>query len=399
MDRDEIRDRFSPLLDGELSPEERAEVEAALSEDAELLRELDALKRVDRLYSDLPPMTAPEGFEDGVRSALRPATLQFTRAHMMRRQLWPLLAAAAVFIVVGAVVVVQMNPRLAPMELASEMAEPAMGSAADTAQRQQNVATDAAPAPAAPRFSAPEAASFSEEGLIDTEAGPGPGAASSGGPGNSFSHKPEELQDRSAGAAPDSTREDKDSAKSEVDSALGRPPKRAPLEAQTPQRIRSERMAGQMAEPPAVTARDAQEAQESQSMNALGYAGREAPQTQPEAAPPPAEPPMESRALAASVPEDAADDVARSQPSQKAKVESVTPVEHAGRRFHKDAKDWIQDGYDGEPLTTIRRDSEEWKPLLQKEDGLRDILQLEGRIVFKLDKTWYELLPVEASGS
>ncbi len=85
MDRDEIRERFSPLLDGELSPEERAEVEAALSDDAELLRELDALKRVDQLYANLPPEKAPEGFEDGVRSALSPNTLQFTRARFMRR--------------------------------------------------------------------------------------------------------------------------------------------------------------------------------------------------------------------------------------------------------------------------------------------------------------------------
>ena len=397
MDRDKIRERFSPLLDGELSPEERAEVEAALSEDAELLRELDALKRVDQLYSDLPPMTAPEGFEEGVRSALRPATLQFTRARIMRQQLWPLLAAAAVFIVVGAVVVVQMNPQRSPMRLSKNLPDTSAEMAAESAAPQPSFAADEAAAPASSKPSAPESAAFSEENLLDTEAGPGPGARSSGRPGNGYFQKTEEMQDRSAGAALGSTREDKDSARSEVDSDLGRAATQgAPLEAQAPQRTRSERMAGQMAEPPPVAADDAQE---SQALGSLGYAEKEIPQTQPGTVGPPAEPPMQRQSLSASAREDAPENVARSQPSQKAKIESVTPAEHAGRLFHKKAEDWIQNGYDGEPLTTIRRDSDEWKQLLQKEGKLRDILKLDGRLVFKLDKTWYELLPLESPGS
>ncbi len=43
----EVREDFSALLDNELTHEERELVEGHLSECAECLRELDALKRVD----------------------------------------------------------------------------------------------------------------------------------------------------------------------------------------------------------------------------------------------------------------------------------------------------------------------------------------------------------------
>ena len=66
----EIREDFSALLDDELTLEERELVEGHLSECAECLRELDALKRVDVAYSALSRMKAPEGLEEGVRQGI-----------------------------------------------------------------------------------------------------------------------------------------------------------------------------------------------------------------------------------------------------------------------------------------------------------------------------------------
>ncbi len=73
----EVQEDFSALLDDELSPDEREQIEGHLSECAECLRELDALKQVDVAYSGLSKVQAPEDFEKGVRDAIRPRTLRF----------------------------------------------------------------------------------------------------------------------------------------------------------------------------------------------------------------------------------------------------------------------------------------------------------------------------------
>lgn len=104
MNRDEIRDKFSPLLDGELSPEERAEVEQALSEDADLLRELDGLKRVDDLYRALPRAAAPNGFENSVKARLRSNVRPFSTTPWHLRRLVPAMAAAIVLVSAVAIV-------------------------------------------------------------------------------------------------------------------------------------------------------------------------------------------------------------------------------------------------------------------------------------------------------
>jgi len=45
--KERIRENYSPLLDGELSDEEREAIEADLAEEADLLRELDGLRRTE----------------------------------------------------------------------------------------------------------------------------------------------------------------------------------------------------------------------------------------------------------------------------------------------------------------------------------------------------------------
>jgi hypothetical protein len=121
MNRDEIRDKFSPLLDGELSPEERAEVEQALSEDADLLRELDGLKRVDDLYRALPRAAAPDGFEEGVKEKLRSKVRTFSGAPRRLRRLAPALAAAVVLVSAVTLVWFQtQSGRLGAFDVASQ---------------------------------------------------------------------------------------------------------------------------------------------------------------------------------------------------------------------------------------------------------------------------------------
>lgn len=102
MDCTEVREEFSALLDGELSPERRADVEAHLAACADCLRELDKLKRIDTMYRDLAPQEAPEDFEERVRAARRENVVAFRRPRRMAYRLWPVLAAAAMlFVVVG----------------------------------------------------------------------------------------------------------------------------------------------------------------------------------------------------------------------------------------------------------------------------------------------------------
>ncbi len=113
MNRDELRDKFSPLLDGELAADERAEIEAVLAQDAELLRELDSLKRVDDLFRSLPKPRAPEGFEAGVRELVQPQLVAIPMHHS-RRRVWPALVAAAVLLMTAGIFFVQTRSQLQP---------------------------------------------------------------------------------------------------------------------------------------------------------------------------------------------------------------------------------------------------------------------------------------------
>jgi len=118
MNRDEIRDQFSPLLDGELAADERAEIEAMLSQDAELLRELDSLKRVDDLYRALPRPQTPDNFESAVSERIRPKVVSLKQRHA-RRNVWPLVAIAATLLVTAAFLVNRMQSASDSMQIAS----------------------------------------------------------------------------------------------------------------------------------------------------------------------------------------------------------------------------------------------------------------------------------------
>lgn len=401
MNRDEIRERFSPLLDGELSPEERAEVEAALSEDAELLRELDALKRVDHLYANLPPVNAPVGFEDGVKSALYPATLQFTRARAIRRRLWPMLAAAAVFIVVGAIVVVQMNPAMAPMMLSKEMADYAAESIPQSANEESSVMADRSLEAGAPKAEiADETAVQSlaplEASETDTEAVQGPGAVSSG-PANG------QFQGRNLSAREGNRSADAMKVQPHPAPATGPAPMVAPQEADRSEGLASPQRQA-LDEPQAAPPPD------SASNGAGGMAATKITQSEPQffsgetagatapSAEPPTPPAMRGR--------DAMDSSENARPEENLAREKLMLSEEsvlvntralAERTFQRRGEDWIQEGYNDESLTTVHRESDAWNVLVRKDFDLAGILELESRVVFKQGDIWYELLPAEST--
>ena len=104
-DRDDIREELSPLLDGELPPQEQAAVEAELHQNADLAAELEDFQRLDALYRQLPAPSAPPDLEAKVLAALEPEVVHFPRRKLTRRRLWPALAAAAMLtLVIGGVV-------------------------------------------------------------------------------------------------------------------------------------------------------------------------------------------------------------------------------------------------------------------------------------------------------
>jgi hypothetical protein len=119
MDEKDIREQFSPLLDGELSAEEREQLEGELSQSAELLRDLDTFKRVDELYRQLERQPAPAGFAQSVRRALRPRVLRFGSSRLQRRRLWPFVAAAAMLAVTSGLLMLHYRELARPISSSS----------------------------------------------------------------------------------------------------------------------------------------------------------------------------------------------------------------------------------------------------------------------------------------
>jgi hypothetical protein len=94
MDCTKAQAQFSALLDGEVTPIQRAAVEAHLSQCTECLRMLEGYRRVSALYGALAKVPAPAEFEERLRA--RVASKMAWIRQLRRRPLVPLLTAAAV---------------------------------------------------------------------------------------------------------------------------------------------------------------------------------------------------------------------------------------------------------------------------------------------------------------
>lgn len=123
-EHEDIREQFSAYLDGEMGAEARAAFEARVAADPALRAELDAGRRVDALYRELEPVRAPEALEAAVLDEMRGTRIRFRRPRAAPVRLWPVLAAAACFVVVAGLMFSRFTYMPSQMQLAREKAAP-----------------------------------------------------------------------------------------------------------------------------------------------------------------------------------------------------------------------------------------------------------------------------------
>lgn len=110
----DVRDRFSALLDGALGAAERDRCDAHLADCAECAREWERFRQTVALVRGLGPVHAPAGFVSRVLAAAGATP----RARLVRRLFFPLPlklpleAAALLLVAVGAVYVFQRTPEI-----------------------------------------------------------------------------------------------------------------------------------------------------------------------------------------------------------------------------------------------------------------------------------------------
>jgi hypothetical protein len=115
MNCTENRELHSALLDGELTPEERAQVETHLAGCPECSGEFERLARMLGVLHALPPDRAPIAFVDRVLASVRPVPWYARLGRGLReasRVRLPLQAAAVVIVALGALYVFQHSPEL-----------------------------------------------------------------------------------------------------------------------------------------------------------------------------------------------------------------------------------------------------------------------------------------------
>jgi hypothetical protein len=329
-DREDIRDEFSPLLDDELSPDARDAVETALAQDAELLRELDRLRKVDELYRSVPRASAPADLAERVRAELHPpAAGSATVAARSRWNLYSGLAAAAMFgVVIGGLVLRQeFVVSTPPEQLAARQSEVSASSEA----KDEAVAEET---PAAGGREQDSAGFFAEAEPSPTTAAPSDEAAEAPQDLGRTSNESEMLQD----AAPDAA----DAAPEVALTAQAPPP---PPPAPMPEAEASREAEG-------LALADAQPMQKSDADDGAAVG--------------------ESRAA-----------MRRQEPVGERQI--------GDRTFERRDDVWYQDGYEDEPTRVLRRDvtpSTE-NPIADWER----LLAFEQAVIFKHADVWYRIPP------
>lgn len=377
MNEDELREHFSPLLDGELSPSERAEVEKQLAQDADALRELEGFKRVDALYRGLPKLSTPEGFEDRVQEAVKkPRVVQFRKRHE-RRSVWPLVAAAALFIVVvggflyqyallrgtpptlqvaaresmekDALIASRARPKDEGQTMADALAEsPRVAGERTEAEGAENLAFGA---PARRRTLAmpttsPEEAEVSSDAL-PAETTPAPAAKPEEGYSYGGGYGGYAMR---AGAAPSAQPGD---VKGVLDQALPPSPQAPPAAIPPPQ-------AAQLG---------AQVSEQVDEFHELAAAPEKEAMAKEEA--------VTGIFFAA-----------------KAREEAATR-KLGDRVFQLQDGVWRQEGYAGETAASLRRDSQALQDLIRRHPEFSPLTTWEEAVVFHEDDTWYRLDPAQ----
>lgn len=381
MDKDEIREEFSPLLDGELSDEERAALQKRLGEDAEALRELDGLKRVDALYRGLARKSAPEGFEKQVRAALqrRPVTIRFRRGAVKAKPLWPVLTAVAALLLMSAAVFYQVsNLRKAPGSFVVSMRsqeETPRKEPLEAADRELKAAREAEPQPSAEPAVSTENVETSN-GVFDrmsNAAQPAPavqrgrGGFGGGAFGGRVPLQPPAPEKTGKLEAPLDTLAESDAAPGMDESA--------------PAAVVSDRERV----PPSSTAQP----------TAAAVAGAEVSGPETEGPSPELSLGQRWQIYSDEVKEDLVREV-----EAKEEIPTPAPASPADKpdaralgdwSFVKIENEWREHNYAGEQTTPLARDSETIERILKSHPDLAPILDWSEAVVFHADGTWYRL--------
>jgi len=331
----EIRDEFSALLDNELDPETRDTIEAHLLNCSDCLRELDCYKRVTDLYAGTAAVRAPEGFEQDVMAALRPRMGRFSRFPVLRHP--AMRWAAALVLLAGGAAVFWLQSGRGEGQLQIARTTAMDESPAAKAGREE---ADLAPTRMMPQAE-PEVAAESPL---------------------AFRAMPQEEAAQTFEAA-------------EADFAEPAP---APSVASAPE------VAADIAPqtPPPPTAPPAPPAD---IFRGLGY--MESTADAPEAAPVPVAP--EARGGAGWKPAPQEVPAARARGEAAGQLDTPERITVAGRDFLRQDKLWRQQGYAGQPTTTLRLETPAHAELLQEHPEIAEIATIGPQVIFRLDETWY----------
>ncbi len=334
----EVREDFSAYLDGEMSAEEREPLEAHLAGCAECLREMDVLKRVDDAYRGLAPVGAPADFEAGVREAVRTGrTASASGRRPVPRWMGPVvaMASAASVLIVGVLVLEWRQGGRSEMQLASAPAEIELNRDSDALMKTKEAAPAVAESDAAAGGSGAAWDNFArtpERGnaALEQFVQSAPGAAGPVGGGREDSGE-SLAQGLAVADAPDAAANAEGRARAEV---IGTPPPALETEASVEKIF---------------------DALKDEDAGALG----DSVAAQPEA------------------------------PAQAGDVVSRQTL----RSFHVLASGlWVEDGYNHEPATPLKRGSRELRELMKKFPGAdwSKLLERPARQVFQMGDTWYD---------
>jgi len=131
-DRIKQFEQLSAYLDGELTAEQALDLKHALADDAEMVAELESLRKTRQLLRDLPAEPAPHDFAHRVmaRSRLLHPVAQAGIGGAMRASRWISFAAAAVVLIaagVGMYIVVNSAPPAGPGAESTELSAADIG--------------------------------------------------------------------------------------------------------------------------------------------------------------------------------------------------------------------------------------------------------------------------------
>ncbi len=346
----EVREEFSAYLDGEMSAEEREPLEAHLAICAECLREMDVLKRVDDSYRALAPVGAPADFEQGVRDAVRAGQMPSASGRgPVPRWMGPLvaMASAAAVLIVGVLVLEWQDSNRPAMQMASAPMEMDLSQAGSALMKSKE---------AEPVVEADSAVAGREEKDWDSFAQT---------PARDNSAWEQFTQSAPRAAAPvGGGREDSAQLLAQDLATEGA------LEASAPKAA-----LGALA--------DSADAEVRARAEVIGT-------------PPPAEADLSSIEKLFDAPAaDKAEAVQESAPQSSAPAQAGDVVSRQTLRSFRVLAGglWVEEGYDHEPTTPLKRSSPELRELMKKfpESDWTKLLERPYRQVFQMGDAWYDL--------